>query len=523
MVSITPEPASATATSAGTFCPAESRRYVLISAVLASSLGFVDSTVVAIAMPAIRGDLGASLADAQWISNAYLLFLSSLVLLGGAAGDVFGVRNIFATGVALFTLTSLACTLVPDAEWLIVMRGVQGVGAGLMVPGSLAIIAKSYPAAERGRAIGLWASASSLTTAAGPLVAAVILSVGSDWVWRLIFAINVPAGALALLLLISKVPRDRPSGGRRLDIFGALLATCGLGLMAWGLTSFGLDAEDRMMPPFVWCVTGAFVFAAFIEWQRRARAPLVRLQLFRSRAFSGANVYTFVLFVAFTAIVFFLPMTVISGWGVKEWQASLMFLPVSLLIASLSRFSGALADRIGPRALLTAGALTVGTAYAGLVATMPMMALWRVTLPIMFIAGLGMAMLVSPLSTAVMIATSDEETGLASGVNNAVARAAGLFSVAALGALAGRVFETYFPTAAAGGDPGFGVAASEHLAPSAAAARLTATNVAFQAVAGVAVLLCLVAALIAWRTQPSWGSGTRTTGKPSLEDPDRSS
>ena len=217
-----------------------------------------------------------------------------------------------------------------------------------------------------------------------------------------------------------KVPRDRPAGGRRLDIFGALLATCGLGLMAWGLTSFGLDAEDRMMPPSVWCVTGAFVFATFIEWQRRARAPLVRLQLFRSRAFSGANVYTFVLFVAFTAIVSFLPMTVISGWGVKEWQASLMFLPVSLLIASLSRFSGALADR-SDRPLPTAGALTVGTAYAGLVATMPMMALWRVTLPIMFIAGLGMAMLVSPLSTAVMIATSDEETGLASGVNNAAA------------------------------------------------------------------------------------------------------
>lgn len=238
----------------------------------------------------------------------------------------------------------------------------------------------------------------------------------------------------------------------------------------------------------------------------------MRLGLFRSRAFSGANLYTFILFVAFTGIVFYLPMTVISGWGVKEWQASFMFLPVSLLIAGLSRRSGRLADRVGPRPLLTGGALLVAAAYAGLAATMPLMDLWYVTLPIMFVAGLGMAMLVSPLSTAVMIATADEDTGLASGINNAVARAAGLVSVAALGAVAGRVFDAHFAGHMAIGDPGFGVGPTHTLAPAIAQTRMAATNLAFQSVASVAAFFCLAAAAIAWWTQPSWKRRDGATG-----------
>ena len=298
-----------------TFCPPDSRRFVLFTAILASSMGFIDGSVVSLAMPAIRADLGASLVDAQWISNGYMLFLSALVLLGGAAGDVFGVRNIFSAGIAVFMAMSLACALSTDAQMLIVTRAAQGIGAAFMVPGSLAIIAKAYPPETRGRAIGQWAAFSSLTTAMGPFIGGMVLSFGADWMWRLIFAINVPIGLLALGLLCWRVPRDRPAERRTLDIPGALLATAGLGLMAWGLTSFGLPESARGVSPFVWLAAGVGVFAGFIVWERRARAPMVRLELFRSRAFSGANVFTLVLFFAFNAVLFFLPMTLVSAWG----------------------------------------------------------------------------------------------------------------------------------------------------------------------------------------------------------------
>ncbi len=206
-----------TRTAAAGFCPPESRRFALVAAILASSMGFIDGSVVALAMPAIRADLGAGLVDAQWISNGYMLFLSALVLIGGAAGDVFGVRNLFASGIVLFMATSLACALAPDAGTLIVMRAAQGIGAAFMVPGSLALIAKSYPAATRGQAIGVWAAYSSLTTAAGPFVGGMVLSFGDDWMWRTIFAINVPIGLVALAMLLGRVPHDRPAEKRRLD------------------------------------------------------------------------------------------------------------------------------------------------------------------------------------------------------------------------------------------------------------------------------------------------------------------
>ena len=423
-----------------TFCPAKNRRYVMIAAILASSMGFIDGSVVSLAMPAIRADLGASLVDAQWISNGYMLFLSALVLLGGAAGDVFGVRNIFAAGIAVFMAMSLACALAPDPETLIVMRGAQGIGAAFMVPGSLAIIAKAYPPETRGQAIGRWAAFSSLTTALGPFIGGMVLSFGAEWMWRLIFAINVPIGLAALGMLYLRVPQDRPSEKRRLDVRGAVLATAGLGLIAWGLTSFGVPAEARTVSPFVRLVAGAVVFAVFIRWEQVAPAPMVKLQLFRSRAFSGANVYTLILFFAFMAVLFFLPMTLVSAWDTPEWEASLAMLPLSLAIATFSGLAGQFADRVGPRLPLTLGAAIVGVSYAGLAATMPVMMLWEVTVPIYVVGAAGMAMLISPLSAAVMLATPDADTGLASGVNNAVARAAGLIAIAALGAVASVVF-----------------------------------------------------------------------------------
>ncbi|WP_378948414.1 MFS transporter [Mesorhizobium sp. ANAO-SY3R2] len=484
------------------FCPPEARRYVLVSAILASSMGFIDGSVVSLAMPVIREDLGATLVDAQWISNAYMLFLSALVLLGGAAGDVFGVRNIFAAGIALFMVTSAACALAVDAEMLIVMRAAQGIGAALMVPGSLAIIAKSYPSETRGQAIGRWAAFSSLTTAMGPFVGGMVLSFGAEWMWRLIFAINVPIGLVALGMIFAKVPRDRPSSKRRLDIAGAVLATVGLGLMAWGLTAFGLPVEMRSVSPWAWIALGALIFAGFILWEGQARAPMVKLGLFASRAFTGANLYTLILFFAFNAVLFFLPMTVISGWGTTAWEASLLFLPLSLFIAALSSFSGRLADAIGPRWPLTIGAVLVGISYAGLALTMPLMMLWEVTFPILLLKGLGMAIVVSPVSAAVMRATPEEDTGLASGINNALARAAGLMAVASLGAVAGVVFADVLGTAAPGAE--FGAYTSAPLDGAAEALRVAATNRAFEAIAAISAAMCFVAALVAWLTQPSW-------------------
>ena len=318
-------------------CPPQARKYVLSAAILATSMGFIDGSVVSLATPAIRADLGASLADAQWISNAYMLFLSALVLTGGAAGDVFGVRNIFGIGVTLFMVTSVLCALAPDENTLIIMRGAQGIGAALMVPGSLSLIAKSYPSEIRGRAIGTWAAFSSITTAFGPMLGSLVLSFGEPWMWRLIFAINAPVGLIVLAMLFAKVPADPPGDGRRLDHIGALLATAGLGSIAWGLTSLGVDAEAKFVPAWAWLAAGVVLAAAFLSWERRASAPMVRLDLFQSAAFSGANLYTLILFFAFHAILFYLPMTLIGGWGVIEWQASLMFLPMSIFIGGVSR------------------------------------------------------------------------------------------------------------------------------------------------------------------------------------------
>ncbi|MDI6025721.1 MFS transporter [Corticibacterium sp. UT-5YL-CI-8] len=493
------------------YCPASSRPYVLVSAILASSMGFIDGSVVSLAMPVIRRDLDASLIDAQWISNAYMLFLAALVLLGGAAGDVFGIRRIFVAGIAFFVATSIGCTFATSAEMLIGMRAAQGIGAAFMVPSSLAIIAKSYPPDIRGKAIGQWAAFSSLTTALGPFVGGMVLSIGADWVWRLVFAINLPIGAVALWMLLAKVPDDRPAEHRRLDWPGAALATGGLGFIAWGLTDFGVAPESQLASPWLWVCIGVALFAVFIAWERRAAEPMVKLELFASRAFSGANLYTLVLYFGFTAVLFFLPMTVVSGWGVPEWQVSLVFLPLSASIALFSSAAGRLADRIGPRLPLTLGAAIVCVAYTGLTLSFDAMQLWTVTFPFLVLSGIGMACLVSPLSTAVMMATPDEDTGLASGINNAVARAAGLLAVAGLGAIAGIVFGAMAGMQVPGVE--FGGLLVEPLDPAAETLRIDATNNAFQAVAGAAAFMALIAALLAWTTQPSWPAKSESLSK----------
>lgn len=487
-----------------TFCPQRSRRYVLFAAILASALGFIDGSVLSIAMPVLRANLGASLVEAQWISNAYALTLSALILAGGAAGDRFGLRRAFVAGIALFIAASIACALAPTAPLLILFRAIQGIGAAVMVPGSLAIIAKAYPKAERGRAIGIWAAASALTTALGPVLGGVVLSSFGSGVWRMIFAINLPLGALAIWLLLAKVPADSPAHPRGLDLGGAALATGSFGAMAYGLTAMSAEggSNGSVMVNVVVFLIGILALAIFVAWERNHREPMVDLKLFRIAAFSGANAATFFLYFALSAVLFYLPMLLIAGWGLSTAEAGFIFLPLSAAIALLSGPIGRWSDRAGARLPITLGSFVVGLAFAGLavLAGTDFHGFWSGVFPLTMLMGLGMALVVSPLSTAIMTSVDDRDTGAASGINNAVARIAGLMAVAALGAVVGLVY-----AAAGGGASGteFGVLPESAIEPAAEVMRTAATGRAFQAVATISAAMCFIAAITAWLTQPA--------------------
>ncbi|WP_379066390.1 MFS transporter [Mesorhizobium sp. UC22_110] len=486
-----------------TFCPQRSRRYVLIAAILASALGFIDGSVLSIAMPVLRANLGASLVEAQWISNAYALTLSALILAGGAAGDRFGLRRAFVAGIALFIAASIACAFAPTAPLLILFRAIQGIGAAVMVPGSLAIIAKAYPKTERGRAIGIWAAASALTTALGPVLGGMVLSSFGAGVWRAIFAINLPLGAIAIWLLLAKVPADSPTQQKGLDLGGAALATLAFGGMAYGLTAMSSEGGNgSVMVNIAAFLIGLAALAVFLLWESRHREPMVDLRLFRIAAFSGANAATFFLYFALSAVLFYLPMLLIAGWGLSTAEAGFIFLPLSAAIALLSGPVGRWSDRTGARLPITLGSFVVGLAFVGLalLAGTDFHGFWSGVFPLAALMGLGMALVVSPLSTAIMTSVDDRDTGAASGINNAVARIAGLMAVAALGAVVGLVY------AVAGGPASgveFGVLPQFVIEPAAEALRASATGRAFQAVAAISAAMCFVAAITAWLTQPA--------------------
>ena len=460
-------------------------------------MAFIDGSVISIATPAIRADLGASLADAQWIANGYMLFLASLLLIGGAAGDRFGLRKVFSIGIVLFVVASLVCAIAPTPVLLILARAAQGVGAAFMVPGSLAIIAKAYPREERGKAIGVWAAASSLTTILGPIIGGFVLTWFGDWSWRLVFAINLPLGGLALALLWLKVPADAAAGERRLDFVGGVLATAGLLLVALGLT--GDDSVPPLRQVLLYGGAGLVLLVAFLVWEGRSKAPMMPLRLFANVAFSGANGLTFALYFSLAAIMFYLPMVLIAGWGVTPAEVAIALLPLGVALTVLSPIAGRLADRFGPAPLIAGGSVLVALAFAGLGLTAPLQNLWFAVVPLMVLFGIGMGFVVSPLSTAVMTGVEDGDTGVASGVNNAVARVAGLLAVATMGAVVALVFAE-----ALGNDAGpavaFGMAPKIPLAAAAEAARVAATNAAFAAVAYITAGLSLVSALTAWLT-----------------------
>ncbi len=482
-----------TDSSAGTpLVPKAQRIFVLVAAILASAMGFIDGSVTSIATPAIRASIGATLADAQWVSNAYLLMLSSLLLLGGAASDRFGLRNVFAGGIAVFVIASIGSALAPTPALLIAARAVQGAGAAFMVPGSLAIIAKAYPKDERGGAIGLWASASSLTTLLGPVIGGLLLTWLGDWSWRLIFALNLPLGGIALFLLLTRTPADRPEAGRTLDLLGAASATVALLLISLAF----IDAESGRF--WLYLLAGLVVLGLFLFWETRAKAPMLPLGLFRDRAFAGAQGLTFVLYFGLSAITFYLPMTLIAGWRIAPAFVAITLLPLGIAMTLLSPFAGRVTDRLGPGPVLAIGSAVVGLAFLALGLTVPLHNLWFVVLPIMILFGLGMSFVAGPVSTAVMTSVADRDTGTASAVNNAVARVAGLFAVAMMGALAALVF------ARAGNMPDgttFGQIPPSALPADLETLRVSATDSAFAVIAYVTAGLAVVSAILAWTTQ----------------------
>lgn len=482
-------PAITLAADAEHHCPERARRLVLVVAVLASALGFIDSTVVSIAIPAIRESLDATLAEATWVQNGYLLSLSALILVGGAAGDRFGVRCTFVWGIVAFAAASVLCAIAWSPGALIGARFLKGVAAAFTVPLSLALIAKNYPDETRGRAIGIWAAASGVTTAIGPVAGGWLLTAGGPEAWRWIFWINPPA-AVAIVWLLLRVPADRPREGAGLDLAGAALAALSLGLLAYGLTALGGADEGAALMGWGALAGGTALLAAFVWWEGRARDPMVQLSLFREPAFAGANLLTFLVYFALGGVMFFLPMTLVGGWGLSEAAVGTVFLPFTAVMALLSGFAGDYAGRHGPRRPIAAGALIVAFAFAWLGLTVGTGSLWVSVYPAMTVLGIGMGLAVSPLSTAIMGAVPDGNSGEASGINNAVSRMAGLFAVATLGLVVAVVH--------AGGAPegvSFGEGTGER-------AR-DATVSAFSVLAYACAALAAAGSAIAWRTQTS--------------------
>ncbi|WP_232077958.1 MFS transporter [Burkholderia sp. THE68] len=410
--------------------PCRRKRLALSATILGSSMAFIDGSVVNVALPSIQSELGASIAAMQWVVNAYLLLLGALVLVGGSMGDKLGRRKVFIAGVAIFTVASAACGFAPGMRWLIAARALQGVGAALLVPGSLAIIGAVFEGEERGRAIGTWAGVGAITSSVGPAAGGWLVDAFS---WRAIFFLNLPLAAATIALALMSVPDSHDADApQTLDWPGAACTAAGLAALTYGLT----EAPSRgFADPLVLGMIGAGVvlLAAFIAIETKSRDPMIPLDIFRSRDFSGANLVTLLLYFGLGGVLFFLPFTLIRAYGYSATEAGAAVLPMPLIIGVLSRFTGGLTGRFGARALLVAGPCVAGLGFAMLALPFAARGYWAGFFPALIVLGIGLTITVAPLTTTVMASVPGERAGVASGVNNAVARVASLLAIAVLG------------------------------------------------------------------------------------------
>ena len=420
-------------------CAVAAQRWTLLAAILGSSMAFVDGTVANVALPALQRDLNASAYEAQWVIESYALFLASLLLAGGALGDRFGRRRVFMIGVGLFTAASVMCGLSRAVGPLIVARSVQGVGAALLVPGSLALISASFAQEQRGRAIGTWSAFSGITAAIGPVLGGYLVDHYS-WAWA--FLINAPIGAVLLIVCAAKVPESRGGETSRgdVDLRGAATATLGLVGIVFAL----IEAPSRGWASAAVlgsAAAGVIGLALFARVEATGRAPMLPLALFRIRNFAGANLLTLLLYAALGGGLYFLPLNLIQVQGFGATAAGAALLPFIAIMFALSRWAGQLVDRFGPRRPLVAGPVVAAIGFALFAVPGIGGNYWLGFFPAVCVLGLGMSITVAPLTTTVMNSVGTELAGVASGVNNAVSRTAALLAIAVFGLVMAWAFD----------------------------------------------------------------------------------